>query len=204
MKIHLIRHGSTKLNHQDRIRGWSDPELSEEGHREVEETARKLIESGIELIVSSDLTRAQQTALAVKEHTGARMEITDKLRPWNVGHFTGQESKDVHPKMREYARTPDERIPKGESLNEFRQRFFEGLAEAIASAGKRKLCIVTHHRGERLIKAWIAKGSPAGKDIDLEVFFRHGEPPANAEIVEIDDSRLSGGPKGKAIINKKK
>jgi broad specificity phosphatase PhoE len=203
MKIFIIRHGTTKLNQQDRIRGWSNPLLSEKGMKEVDETGREMMDKDIDIIVSSDLTRAEQTAEAIKRHTGARMETTEKLRPWDVGKFTGQESKDVHPQLKIYAKTPNRTLPEGESLNDFKKRFFEGLREIISKYGNENIALVTHHRGERLIKAWQAMGEPKDKSIDLNVFFQHGEPPANAEEIEIDESKLQGGLLDKALTKVK-
>jgi len=192
-KITIIRHGATALNGDrgkgERIRGWKDVPLSEEGKEEVKKTAKSLKNSGINVLLHSDLSRAADTAAAVAEQTGAKMVPTQKLRPWDLGHYAGQESTKVHPIMKEYAeKMPDKPVPGGESFNSFKARTFQGLREAMMTPGD--VGIVTHHRVERLIKAWQKAGEPANGDIDLKEFFKFGDPTGHAEPVYIQPQKL--------------
>lgn len=198
--VYIIRHGSTKLNHEDKLRGWSDVPLSDKGKEEVRATARKLKDSGIQIIISSDLTRAQETAHEISKETGAPVKTTMGLRPWNVGIFTGQDSKDTHPKLKEYATKPNVSIPKGESFNSFKNRFIDELEDVLKKYKDKEIALVTHHRGERLIKSWIKAGQPEDRELDMSVFFLHGEPPAHAEVVKLADK--ADDYKSRALIKK--
>jgi broad specificity phosphatase PhoE len=190
-EIYLIRHGATAYNAEsggvDRIRGWKNVPLSDKGREQVKELCGKLKKSGIGFIVSSDLDRARETAERVTETTGADLVLSKKFRPWDLGEYTGQESIAVHPIMAEYAyRKPFKAIPGGESFESFKARIFSGLREYLVFHGDKTLAIVTHHRVERLINAWIERGSPANDDIDMNVMFKRGETTAHAEKVRID------------------
>lgn len=196
-KVYLIRHGTTALNSEsggvDRIRGWKNVQLSEKGREEIEALAEKMTDSGIELIVSSDLDRAAETARAVAATTGATIELTKLFRPWDLGEWTGQESQVIHPKIADYAtRKPDTMVPGGESFNQFRYRVFRGMREYMWRDPAKQMAVVTHHRDERLIQAWRAKGSPGNEAIDLNVMFQRGSCPAHAELVPIDLETLYG------------
>ena len=195
--VYLIRHGATALNSEsggaDRIRGWKNIPLSPHGKEEVEKLAHDLKDSGIDIIVSSDLDRAKDTAEAVAKTTGARVELSKKLRPWDLGEYTGQESMAVHPVIVKLAiEKPWRAVPGGESFDGFCARVFNGLREIMLDEPTKKMALVTHHRDERLIKAWIALGSPASGAVDHDVMFRHGEKTAHAEQVKIDLSTLYG------------
>jgi glucosyl-3-phosphoglycerate phosphatase len=195
--ITIIRHGATAYNQEsggvDRIRGWKNVPLSDVGREQVKELAKKLKGSGINYIVSSDLERAKETAERVAEATGADLILCKEFRPWDVGEYTGQESMAVHPIMADYAyRKPYRAIPGGESFDFFKARVFRGLREYVGQYSAKKLAIVTHHRVERLIHAWIAKGSPANEELDLNVMFKRGERTAHAEPVRIDMNTLFG------------
>ncbi len=181
----LIRHAATRLNRPDgdRIRGWRDLPLSVEGERETAELARGLRGSGLRVVVTSDLTRAVQTGRAIAVETGAVMEVDGRLRPWDVGEFTGELSAKVTPRLMGYVERAGERVPGGEAFATFRDRAFAGIEGAMRFAGARRLGIVTHHRVERLVKAWIAAGRPADRGIDEGVFGQRGEAPAHAERV---------------------
>lgn len=196
-EIYLIRHGATALNSEsggvDRIRGWKNVQLSEKGREEIKALAQKLKDSGIKTLVSSDLDRAAETAHAIAATTGARVTLTKQFRPWDLGEFTGQESSSIHPVIADFAtRKPDTKIPGGEAFNEFRYRVFNGLREYLWQNPDDLLGIVTHHRDERLLKAWIEKGQPRNLGLDLNVMFRHGEKTAHAEVVKIDLGTLYG------------
>lgn len=195
--IYLIRHGATAYNSEsgglDRIRGWKNVPLSEEGREEIKKLAQDLKDSGIGLIVSSDLDRARETAEAIAKTTGAKIELSRQFRPWDLGEYTGQESTAVHPLMVNFAtKKPWLRVPGGESFDGFKDRVFSGLREICRKEPEKTLAIVTHHRDERMIRAWIALGSPANEAIDLNVMFVRGEKTAHAEKIKIDMGTLYG------------
>lgn len=197
-EVYIIRHGATAYNSEgsggvDRIRGWANIPLSDEGRKQVKELVGKLRKSGIDYIVASDLERTRETAEAVAEATGAILLFSQKFRPWDLGEYTGQESMAVHPIMSDYAhRKPFKSIPGGESFDGFRGRVFSGLREFFFQDRAKQMAIVTHHRVERLIHAWIAAGSPANEAVDLNVMFRRGEGTAHYDKVRIDLDTLYG------------
>lgn len=60
----LVRHGESLWNQNKTFTGWSDPDLSADGVREVEHAARLLLEGGweIDLVFTSRLKRAIRSA----------------------------------------------------------------------------------------------------------------------------------------------
>src|SRR5258706_399231 len=91
-RLILVRHGKTVLNSLDdteRLRGWMDIPLDEQGLREAQETARRVAQHAVQRIYCSDLYRATQTAEAVVRTTSAPIVYTSDLRPWNLGTLTG-------------------------------------------------------------------------------------------------------------------
>ena len=192
--ICVVRHGKTALNDDgdgvDRIRGWKDVPLDDDGRKEAKRLADELRDSGIEVIFYSDLARAADTAKEIAETTGAELVEMTKLRPWNLGAYAGRESAEVHPELRDYAEhKPDEAVPAGESWNSFKARAFEAVREAIEGAAGRTAALVTHHRIERLLNGWKDAGMPDDRAIDFDTMFSKGEKTASAEWMPI---RLSG------------
>lgn len=176
----LIRHGATKLNNDDvsvdRIRGWKDIPLSEDGRKEANDLGRKIIKDPPDVIISSDLKRAADTAKIISKITDVPVAKFSKMfRPWNVGEYAGKVSSEVIPKLAHAAENePDKPLPDGECFNDFRNRFFRGLNDAM-DRYKGTIAIVTHHRGERLLKAWESAGFPNNGDIDIKTFNKKGE-----------------------------
>ena len=100
-KLILVRHGHTCLNvpgRDERLRGWLDIPLDDQGLQEAADTAERLADHPVEAIYSSDLRRARQTAEVLRRRTGAPRVATSKdLRPWNLGVFCGQRVYDILP-----------------------------------------------------------------------------------------------------------
>ena len=195
--VYVVRHGATELNNQtdlsqDRIRGWANVPLADEGRKEAYHAAAQLQQYGIQVIVSSDLHRAAETAQIIGQTLGIQPQLTPKLRPWNLGDFTGTSTKEALPKIAVYVQEkPDEPVPGGESFNQFKERAFQGLAEAIQQAQGKPLCIVTHHRDERLFKASEALGWPPNHEIDLDTFLQKGDPPGGVYEMNVNPQALA-------------
>lgn len=195
--IYIVRHGATKMNNQtdmseDRIRAWTDVPLVEEGRQEARRAALKLKGRNIQAIVSSDLVRAHETADIIGKIIGVKPEISEKLRPWKLGTFTGAPTKEALPKIAEYVRNkPDDPVPEGESFNQFKTRMFDGFADAL-EAHPEGLLIVTHHRDLQTAEAWEAAGQPPDHSIDLDVFLQKGEPPGAITELKTNLAALRG------------
>jgi broad specificity phosphatase PhoE len=202
--IYIVRHGETKLNNdtdtsQDRIRGWLDVPLTDQGRKEAKIAAEKLKKYKIEVIYCSDLSRAEETASIIGKILGIKHTPSKKLRPWNLGKLAGTSTKEALPQIAKYVREkPQQKVPEGESFEDFSDRAFEGIAEAINKAKGENLCIVTHHRDERLLSAWNKAGQPANHKIDLDVFLQKGDKPGGLIIMEIDEKKLNSHPKMEA------
>jgi broad specificity phosphatase PhoE len=150
-KLILVRHGRTVLNTADdaeRLRGWLEVPLDDQGLREAEETARNVAQYPVAQIYTSDLLRARQTAAAIVASTGAPVFSTLNLRPWNVGSLAGRRVSEILPILHRLERDPSLSAPDGESFLNFYERFALALEELqqIASCAKRNVVVVTHVR----------------------------------------------------------
>ena len=147
----LVRHGRTVLNTNDaheRLRGWLDVPLDEQGLREATETAQAVAQYPISLIFASDLVRARQTATAIVAATGAPIFSTHNLRPWNVGSLAGQRVSEILPILQRLEHDPSLPAPDGESFLAFYDRYFVALQELmeIAHRVSHNVVVVTHVR----------------------------------------------------------
>lgn len=196
----FIRHGTTRMNNQDdtsqdRIRGWTNVPLNEDGVKDAEKAGKKLEGSGIKVIVHSDLDRSAQTAKIVNKEgeLGATLVSTPKLRPWNLGKYTAKPTSEVMSEIAAYIlEKPDEPVPDGESFNDFRARCFAGFQYALKRANGRSFAVVAHHRNERLMTSWDKAGQPADHSIDLDEFVKKGDAPGGIVEYEINPRRLNG------------
>jgi broad specificity phosphatase PhoE len=150
-KLILIRHGHTSMNlagEHERLRGWLDVPLDDQGLREAEQTAARVARHGITAIYSSDLTRAIQTSVSVSRVTGAPLIPAGDLRPWNLGSFAGQLVAELVPFLDLLKSRPEIPAPGGESWNQFYERYSKRLLAlmALAANSGRTIAAVTHVR----------------------------------------------------------
>lgn len=191
-RCYLVRHGHTALNSEDRnsdrIRGWRDVPLDKEGHKQAEELADYLADAGIREIFSSDLSRAKDTADALGDKIGVSVQSDEALRPWHLGHYQGESSARCWPEIKAYIEDkPDERVPDGESFNEFKDRFLgslRGMLEKVL-AGETVACF-SHYRTLKLTEAWLE----ADRDgLDYDVFFDDNIEPGAILVIEPDGDK---------------
>lgn len=151
-KLLIIRHGHTPLNlpgRDERLRGWLDVPLDQEGLDEAAETANFVQHKyHVDAIYCSDLRRARQTAEVLRRKTKAPVMHTSDLRPWNLGVFCGQRVREIIPFLNLLNQHPDVPAPSGESFYQFYGRYSHRLKARLseAEASPRTIAVVTHVR----------------------------------------------------------
>lgn len=129
--FYVGRHGTTTLNQEDRFRGPLNVDLDQKGREDAGELSNYFDRIKLGGIVTSDRNRAMETALAIGDHRNLTPHVEENLRSWNVGYLAGELKADHKDEIEHYVKNPDEVIPQGESLNQFRQRIHPLFARAI-------------------------------------------------------------------------
>lgn len=152
--ILLIRHGETPWNAVRRLQGHTDIPLNEEGQRQAAALAGALIEQGVDVLVSSDLQRAMQTAQALSRlQAGLTLQTDAQLRERCYGVFEGMlysEIAEQYPDdyARWQAREVDAVMPDGERPAESFRQFYQRCLDAIAGWARchpgQTIAIVAH------------------------------------------------------------
>lgn len=94
-RLILLRHGQTHYNATMRMQGQLDTELSETGVRQANTVARVLADRGPIHVVSSDLTRAHDTARALGDAAGVDVRTDPRLRETHLGDWQGKTHQEV-------------------------------------------------------------------------------------------------------------
>ncbi|NYT62033.1 histidine phosphatase family protein [Alcaligenaceae bacterium] len=176
----LIRHGETEWNANRRLQGWLDIPLSAVGARQAEQLRDYLQSSSftapVNVVVSSDLSRAFETARIAAGHFGHAIEANDALRERCYGIYEGQ---DWHSLNAEQAgsqvnfRDPQQAIERGETLHDFAHRITQAFEDIARRYPGRNILAFSH--GGVIDIAW-RKAS----NLALEV--KRHEPILNASI----------------------
>jgi len=168
---HLLRHGRTEHTPERRFSGSSDLPLSELGRADAAAAARHLADRGIDVIVSSPLQRARQTAEAVAEVLRVPVEVDTDLRELDFGAWEGLTAAEAQAKsplaFRRWSGSTDVRPPGGESFADVSARVARARSRILDRHAGKTVLLVTHVNP---IKLMLAAGLGVGDDIVHRVF----------------------------------
>jgi probable phosphoglycerate mutase len=152
--LHLVRHGESVWNLAGRVQGQSRQagSLTADGRVQAERTARLLAERHprAEAILSSDLSRARDTAEMIASVLGLPVEEDTELREQRLGVLEGRrfaeslDSGTVQDVIDGMWRHPDRRPAGGESITDLYVRVHGALARYAVQHPGRELILVTH------------------------------------------------------------
>ena len=149
LDIILVRHGETAWNAGETFRGKKDIPLNETGVKQAQLLGEYLRDEKIDVIYSSPLSRAVETAEAVAAHHDLAVDIVGNLVDMDFGEWEGlmvAEVKDRYEEVyRDWLDTPEQvKIPGGESLADVEQRVVPFLEDAVARLGEGTIVLVSH------------------------------------------------------------
>jgi len=89
MKIYLIRHGETDQNKVKCLQGRTDIELNEYGRELARKTAQGLKDVEFEMIFTSPLKRARETAEIIKGERNIPVIVEERIQEISFGVYEG-------------------------------------------------------------------------------------------------------------------
>lgn len=93
--VYLVRHGRTVLNSNGLLRGHLDPPLDVVGLEEAEALGNEIAGFRPELVLTSPLARAMETAQAIAHHCGVTPRVEAELIDRDYGRYAGSSSEEV-------------------------------------------------------------------------------------------------------------
>jgi broad specificity phosphatase PhoE len=153
----LVRHAQSEWNALGRWQGHADPPLSDEGRRQVAAGAAQISAArwyaGFDMVVSSDLSRARETAQLLAEALDLAVSpLADVgLREYDAGEWSGLTLAEIEERwpgeVERFTRGLVSSPPGGEDRRSFDARVADAarrLAAAAARAGARSILLVAH------------------------------------------------------------
>ncbi len=142
MELFLVRHGETDANANGIVQGWLNTELNDKGKAQAREAAKQFDEN-IDVIYTSDLNRAIQTAHEFRiKYPDIPYFEDERLRERNFGDATG-DHRDKHDWEVFWASNDTVSIPNAETLDEYNSRV-QSFIDSLKTSGFLKALIVTH------------------------------------------------------------
>jgi len=170
----FIRHGETDWNVEGRFQGQSsDIPLNENGRKQIRQAVLKLKPYNIDLIISSDLKRARESAEIMGKELGAEMIFDPTLRERKYGILEGLTRKEIEEKdLNHYYQKMKERdfvLPEGgESQKEVSERVHSALLHHKNNHHHKNVVIVSHGATLRNLLRKL-KNIPDHTDFYLEI-----------------------------------
>ena len=175
MKLYIARHGQTQWNVENRVSGRTDIPLTPLGLEQAQALAESAKGKGIEVILSSPLLRARQTAQKVSEAIGVEVQIDPRLIELDFGIFEGGSRFDPD-FQRTRAQMPT-RYPGGESAFDLAHRVYSLLEDVKRNFAGRTVLLVCHGGVCRMVRSYF-------EDLTNEEYGGYHAP--NAQLVEYE------------------
>lgn len=87
--IGFVRHGNTDWNRERRAQGHTDVPLNALGRQQAEAIGKRLEHESWDIIISSDLSRAWETAVSIGSYMNKKVVADQRLREISLGQVEG-------------------------------------------------------------------------------------------------------------------
>jgi probable phosphoglycerate mutase len=165
--IYLVRHGKTDWNSQKLLQGHTDIALNNEGKLAAVELSKKLKNLKFDLIFSSDLLRAKETAEIIANEHDIKVQTDESLRERRFGSFEGKphdsiiEVDEILAKLSDEERYVYKHEDEIESDKEVMDRFLVFLKH-VSKLNLGKTVLMVTHGGT--MRAFLTKLGVINKD----------------------------------------
>ena len=146
----FIRHGETDWNRQQRFQGQIDVDLNATGLAQAQRLAARLAAEPADVLISSDLGRALQTAAPLGRAWTLQAAPMRGLREQSFGMLEGLDVPTIQARHADLWREwldhrADFALPGGgESLRQFHDRVLAAVRDIADTHAGRRVAVVTH------------------------------------------------------------
>ncbi|MDO8643328.1 MAG: histidine phosphatase family protein [Candidatus Woesearchaeota archaeon] len=186
MRLIITRHGETEENKKKLFQGQTGPgKLSAIGIEQAQKLSQRLQEEKIDVIYSSDLERAADTAKEIaKYHPHTPLVFVKELRERNVGEWEGKpHAEATWDKPREAHNITQVLTKQGESLVELQNRARKCIDMLIHNHRNKTVVLVAHNGINTALMSVIMQQPPEA----MPEFKRQRN--TAVTIVEIDEDK---------------
>ena len=148
-KLYLIRHGQSEWNELKKIQGQTNTNLTKHGKDQAKMLANMLIDENIDVIYTSDLNRAKDTAKTISEKINKPLIYSEFLREIKFGIWEGLTISEVEDRYKDqyliWNKSPDELIlDNAETLQILKDRVMNWINLILLENKEKNIAIVSH------------------------------------------------------------
>ncbi len=187
-KYFMMRHGEADNNLNDlvSISVNNEDHLTEKGKSQVKESALKLMNNKIDLIITSPFVRTKETSILVAETLGINIDsiiVDDRLHEMSLPMYEGKDWTDFHKDFPTNVENFYEIAEGNESDNEIKKRTMNFIYDMENKYQGKNILVVTH--GGPFCLSFAGSLGYTGKET-IEMFNNGFEYPKNAEYRELN------------------
>lgn len=160
MELFLIRHAKTDWNDLGLWQGNTDVPLNETGFEQARKIAQRLSKQHVEVIYTSPLLRASQTALVISKTLNLPLFVDERLRECEISLWNGLTMQETLEKYRNefirWSTQPDAEINGVEPLQKVQNRILQFIEEIIKKPFG-SVAVVSHALVLRTFICWVLK-----------------------------------------------
>jgi broad specificity phosphatase PhoE len=155
----LVRHGETDWNRDGRWQGGSDTPLNDLGREQARALAEQL-DGDIDVVYSSDLARARETAEIVAAKLGLEVRVDRRLRERGFGSWEGLTTSEIEERFsdshRRWHAGDGHGAEDAETFEDFSARVNDFLADVLRLHPGEEVLVISHGGSMRVIHALAA------------------------------------------------
>ncbi|MCP1123765.1 histidine phosphatase family protein [Bacillus sp. 3103sda1] len=149
MKIYLTRHGQTEWNVENRMQGWKDSKLTNEGINNAISLSKSLKDIKFDTVYASTSNRAIETAKFIIGQNDTNLVLHEDLREINMGAWEGRTHEEIKQSFptqyKNFWENPTQYEPAaGETFEQFVHRVVSIFHTIISNHQDENILIVTH------------------------------------------------------------
>ena len=175
MKLYVVRHCTTDCSAEKIYCGRTDVPLNAEGRREAAALTASMRDIPLDLVISSPLQRARETAEAVVGGRKIPILCDERLSERDFGDL--EQTSCARPDGLFCRHNFAVKYPNGESNLQVAARIYQFLDSLIADFRDKTLCLVSHGSACRIIRTYFM-------DMTDGEFYAYSQP--NGSVTEYD------------------
>ncbi len=144
-KFIFTRHGPTDWNNEGRIQGHTEVPINEDELDKIKAFAKKIKDQGVDIIISSPLMRAKQTAAIIADELKMATIVDDMLIERDYGKFEGETVKEIKKEDPDYYKDKlSYTIPGAETYELLTKRMSHWLNNTHTKYKGKKILVIGH------------------------------------------------------------
>jgi len=160
--LYVVRHCENQDDKDKKIRGLRNLPLDDDGERQAGELDEFFRERPVATVITDDLSRTRQTAMAIAKSVGAEVETDLNLRSWDLGVLEGK-SMDARKVEIQDLKTHTDKFPiGGESWGSFERKCTDCAERIVRRALEMNGPIVVVTHGSWIQVFWTLYGDSEG------------------------------------------